>query len=417
MAPEPARSMMPRYALRTLLVCGILLNVFIVYRALRNHQRNDPAQQTTQLDADEDVIAVTLEELAASVPPDAGKGQTDAFGYPLVFPNKLDLLLKLRSRSFAALDSTLTQFASQFIEDFRTESVLSEAFRTFNVSDASYAPLFDEWVTRDPGSANARLARAAHLKAMGWKSRGTRYRSETSDEQIRRMAKYFDAATRDCQEALRIRPNDTVAYAMLQEMARARGAIGESRRLEAIQSRLYPHSFVARSVHMLNLVPRWGGSYRAMQLFAAEARSYSRENPKLVVLNGYVDWDRGSMAELNGDPESALRYYNRALSFGEHWLFLRDRGELYCRMEQYDKALEDLDRANDLRPLTPDILYWRGLTLHTLACTRPIEERRALLRKAIMDLNIAVALNPGDETYLADRENLVARLRAGYGCP
>jgi tetratricopeptide (TPR) repeat protein len=58
------------------------------------------------------------------------------------------------------------------------------------------------------------------------------------------------------------------------------------------------------------------------------------------------------------DPEGAIRFYDQAVQEGGH-LFntgYTSRGMLFLRLGRYDDALQDLDRANHLRPQEPRVL-------------------------------------------------------------
>ena len=60
----------------------------------------------------------------------------------------------------------------------------------------------------------------------------------------------------------------------------------------------------------------------------------------------------------DNDSEGALRFYDQALQEGGD-LFntgYTSRGMLFLRLGRYDDALQDLDRANHLRPQEPRVL-------------------------------------------------------------
>ena len=103
--------------------------------------------------------------------------------------------------------------------------------------------------------------------------------------------------------------------------------------------------------------PRWGGTYEAMEKFGDEAQKYAAQNPRLISLKGYADTDRAGEAFRDGDPKKAIRFYNRALEeggdFSAAYMY---RGNMYAQLGLYDDALEDLNRANRLRPQNPAVL-------------------------------------------------------------
>lgn len=119
---------------------------------------------------------------------------------------------------------------------------------------------------------------------------------------------------------------------------------------------------------MTALEPRWGGSYDAMEKFADQAQKYAAQNPRLVSLKGFADADRADEASSAGDSRKAIRLCNQALEEGgDFYMAYMYRGDTYGQLHLYDEALEDLNRANRLRPQNPKVLeslayVYEGLT-------------------------------------------------------
>jgi tetratricopeptide (TPR) repeat protein len=75
-------------------------------------------------------------------------------------------------------------------------------------------------------------------------------------------------------------------------------------------------------------------------------------------LKGFADVERGRVALSENDPEGAIRFYDQAVHEGGD-LFntgYTSRGMLFLRLGRYDDALQDLDRANHLRPQETRVL-------------------------------------------------------------
>jgi tetratricopeptide (TPR) repeat protein len=168
---------------------------------------------------------------------------------------------------------------------------------------------------------------------------------------------------------------------------------------------------------MIQLLPRWGGSYWAMARAIAEAQQHKAQNPRLQLLQGYIAWDRGRVAESAKEHDEALRLYTEALSFGEHWMFLEDRAGLYHRRKQHEQALQDYDRALELRPQMVSVLHSRGNTLYALALkAQQPAGRRELAERSLRDLDLALVLDPTDQRLRRNHGNVTRYLAHGCRC-
>jgi tetratricopeptide (TPR) repeat protein len=162
---------------------------------------------------------------------------------------------------------------------------------------------------------------------------------------------------------------------------------------------MQPYSYVVREEHMLNLRPRWGGSYGAMDRLAHDADSLGERNPRLRALHGFVDWDQGDVAERHKEPARALEFYDHALTFGDLWRFRLERGQLYERLGREDEALADLERALVQRPQHAELLDHLASTKYELARFAAGPERDRLFYESYGDESLAVLLDPAQDEY------------------
>jgi tetratricopeptide (TPR) repeat protein len=272
--------------------------------------------------------------------------------------NKGELLQKLRDRNFQDLDAKLNSYQTRFEEYALAEGNLAVAFEAFCSPDPALGPILDEWVAKAPNSYPAHLARAEYLVAAGYQARGDQSADETSASQFAEMNVLLGKAVKDAVVAIKLNPKSSLAYAAIIDAAR--GASDDDMREKVFAAGLknVPLSMVIRVSAIRALQPRWGGSYGAMERLAAEAQKYAAQNPKLVTLKGFADVERGRVALSDNDPEGAIRFYDQALQEGGD-LFntgYTSRGMLFLRLGRYDDALQDLNRANRLRPQEPRVL-------------------------------------------------------------
>ena len=311
------------------------------------------------------LITVTI----ANRPPTSVRGPLKILTPPFT-ANKAQLIQELRDRKFQDLDTQLNSYQKAFEGDVLQELNLAIAFDSFSFTDPALRPLLDEWVKSEPNSYPAHLARAQHLLALGWQARGQRFSDKTSDQQFAEMKSLHDGCVSDAVAAIKLNPKSSIAYGLIIDVGRGEGNSDEMNKAYVAGMRNVPLSLSIRLSVMDALEPRWGGSYDAMQKFAADAQKYAAQNPRLVCLKGEVDTELAAAAWGAGDSKKTIRLYNQALDDGgDYSAFYLYRGNTYARLNRYDDALQDLDRANRLRPQNPNVLYSLGWVYYGL--TRP----------------------------------------------
>ncbi len=313
-----------------------------------------------------------------------------------LFP-ALGIRKMLGDRNFEKLNMTLEDYYKEYTRDARNEEALYNAFGSFSVNDESYEPLLDEWVKSYPGSYQPYLARAFYFYNSGWKSRGGKWASETTNVQSEAMRHYFSQAKKDLEQVLQIKPNHVVSYYLLINMYKATGGKYEIREIAKKALKENSGSFSIRSSYLLSLTPRWGGTYTEMDQFATEAQKYVLKNPKLKALQGYVFYDAGSMHLNAKNYGVALQYLDKALSFGDLAMFYEERADIYYRMDKDDEALKDIGRAIEMAPQNADFYLLRSKILGS----------KKMMHVALKDIEIADQLNPNDE-YIAKQKKWLA---------
>ncbi|HYK66088.1 MAG TPA: DUF4034 domain-containing protein [Patescibacteria group bacterium] len=289
-------------------------------------------------------------------PPTSVRGPLKILTPPFT-ANKAELIRELRDRKFQVLDVQLNSYQKAFEANVLEELNLDIAFDSFNLPDPSLSPIFEEWVKTEPNSYPAHLARAQHLMALGWQARGTRFTNKTSEQQFAEMKTLHGEGVKEAVAAINLDPKSAPAYGLIIDAARGGGDTDLLNKAYSAGLKNVPTSLSFRLSLMDALEPRWGGSYDAMAEFAADAQKYAAQNPRLVCLKGWVDSALAGEASRDGNPNKAIRLYNKALEEGgDYSAFYLYRGNTYSRIRRFDDALEDLNRANRLRPQNPHVL-------------------------------------------------------------
>lgn len=209
------------------------------------------------------------------------------------------------------------------------------------------------WSHEDPRSAAARVALASHYLGEAWRARGTRFARDTSSESLARMRDFCVRAAGAADEALTLAPDWIDAYRLRMEAARLAGDEAGERSAFAAALAIAPDDYAVRREHARGLTPRWGGDYEALDAFAAESQAFAKQNPRLVLLLGMSDADRGEILSGNEHYEQAVAALDRALLHGEEPGALADRGWTLYRLKRYDEAYADVTRALALEPGNP----------------------------------------------------------------
>jgi tetratricopeptide (TPR) repeat protein len=318
-------------------------------------------------------------------------------------PNKLELLKLLKDRNYNRLEAILVNYQTDYEKDFdyQKEDVVDYAFLVFDTSDPSFEKNLNEWVNKMPKSYAALMARGMYYYNIGWLSRGSKYIDKTMITQIKEMEKFFAKAKDDIHAALQINPKIVVGYGYLINLGMA---LGEREFIDNTLNtalKINPHSFVVRRYYIFSLIPKWGGSIEEMKQFANESQRYIAKNPILKILRGYIPYAEANILCPSDDNVCYIKKYNEALAYGDHFLFLRDRGEIFYEMKQYDNAITDFNRSLELRPFQSKALKDKAKTYYRL---NKIDE-------ALREINLAIELDRLEPFQLIERAKIYRKLR------
>ncbi|MGA1870485.1 MAG: tetratricopeptide repeat protein [bacterium] len=267
----------------------------------------------------------------------------------------------LENQQFKKLNNILEEYQNNFEKDQTEEYKIYDAFHAFSITDSSYEESFETWINDFPDNYQPYLALAHYYYAKGWESRGYKFIDETSKEQLDRMLFYFLKSEENLRIALKMNPHLLSGYELLIGIYNATGNDAAEDAVIEKALTLFPYSFLIRSCMIWAKQPRWGGSYSAMEKIAKEAERYADINPELTLLYGFIYIDQGRILERRKKYEEALKFYTKALTFGDHWSFYCERAKIYLfDLHEYDRALENINRCIELRPTKDEIYLLRS---------------------------------------------------------
>lgn len=312
-------------------------------------------------------------------------------------------IVKLRSllqkKEFKALNKAISELDASYKSNKISEDAFFTAYEAFDIKNESLSPLFDSWVTTTPDSYQPYLARAIFQYHMGWLSRGTKWASETKEEQKNKLADHLTKASDDIITALNINSDSIISYFYLMRITTTQGRNDETERLMRKALEIDPSSYNIRAQYLKSLTPRWGGSLEAMQAFISESSVHINNYPDLKSLEAYIYNEAGDMQALVNKYNVADTLYSKGLEFGEYHVTFFKRGKNNNRREEYKESLQDLNKAIELNYEKPNYYYWRAVTL--------IDMKE--YKKAMSDIQYATLLDPYDKDIQNKRKWLAAK--------
>lgn len=269
-----------------------------------------------------------------------------------------DTASQLRQRQIERLDAWLNAGQARYESKQLEDMELWRAYSTFSmVDEPALEAVFDEWVSRRPGSYAARVARGSYFMGAGWRSRGNEYASQTPPHRFARMQAYFGKARADFEAALKLTAKPTTALAALINIDGTEGDRARRETLLAEALRIDPGAQSPRYEHIGYLVPKWGGSYAEMEGFVEASRG-RLDAKHLGALAGMIPADQANEMELaaNRDPKADPKWVERALTLVDqavalgpgHAAFHGQRAGLLAKIGRKTEALESFGRALEL---------------------------------------------------------------------
>jgi hypothetical protein len=330
-------------------------------------------------------------KLSAEVPKDRFRYVSKDYGY---------LLRMLEEKKFAELNKELAQIQEAPKQDISAETAIDLSLQPITQANSDLEPLLTAWVTSTPNAYQPYLARGIYYYSMAACSRGAATADKTSEAQLSGMDHYLGLARSDLERSLNLKEDLLQAYCALLNICRAsRKDDLESKQLITKALKHHPGSLNVRMAYLGTLMPRWGGSFKAMDAFVKESRPYYKINPRLMLLEGRVDFERGDeLLVFNNDWEGALKLFNQALRYGDYWFYLQQRSVALVWLNRNEEAYADCNVALAMNPNAKEALENRAL------CTsRKPELSPKGLTSSLDDLDRVIALFPKHEDNLQHR--------------
>ena len=199
-----------------------------------------------------------------------------------------DVAKAFQSEDFATLDRMAEQFRvqdSRLTDGASKLSIFYPAFETMMQNRwgekdfvAAVEKKFSAWIKASPGITTPSVAYARWLVGYGWAARGTGFASTVSEQQWESFRLNIQKAEDALERVQAIKSSDAGWYWVMLKVAVAQGWPAEP--FVGLASEAMQH-FPNETVILLNietrLMPKWGGSLKALDAFIHKATEASRE--------------------------------------------------------------------------------------------------------------------------------------------
>ncbi|MEM6998251.1 MAG: DUF4034 domain-containing protein, partial [Pseudomonadota bacterium] len=252
--------------------------------------------------------------------------------------------------------------------------------------DPTYKEYLDEWVVGMPDVYTSYLIRGTYYLRIAWAKRGEDYSSETTKAQFEGMREAQAVALQDIKKAIELNPKLTVAYSKLISIYSTSGS--RKKKFDTLNQALTmnPASYIVRRDMLYFLLPRWGGSYSAIEEFLKDTEQYINDNKELAPLMGYLDYAKAWDTYSNKDYDETIKYTTAALKKGNKSFYYKKRAHAYYSLKDFESAIKDYSNAISVHKYNSDFFIWRAKAY------KKIEQPELALK----DFQFAAILSPYD---------------------
>lgn len=284
----------------------------------------------------------------------------------LTYPDKLELINLLETGSLNKLERRLEVFQSAFENGRASDQWVESAYLAFANSDPRLAEKLDRWVESAPDSYAALGARGVYFWRLGWMARGSETGFRPSRDQIRLMREFFALAEADLETAIDLRPEFSLAYALLIDIGMVSDRRDDQTFLMRRALKVVPGTFVVRERYLASLEPAWRPQWSDEQSleeithYASLVQDATTRFPRLLPLTGYGHFVRAKLTFAAGDHTTAKGLIALSLRAGQFWRYHDLAGRIQMRERQCGLALLSFDHALAQRPQDAALFGLRG---------------------------------------------------------
>ena len=288
------------------------------------------------------------------------------------FPDRLALVQLLRDGELGQLEKLIRGYQGAYETGEIEEIQLEAAYFAFANSSPELEEKLDRWVAKTPASYPALMARGVYLWNLGLLMRGPRTDRDLTPEHLREFRTYFAGASADLIEAIDEHHRLGIAYSLLIHMATDLGEDTDLIEFARRGALADPRSLVVHRRYLESQRPWLKRPQTDVQTSLAQIERYVSDleprfatNSELAVLRAYPTLVKADLLVREGDREASIALYDEAAASG-YWVYLYRRGVNHFRLQSFELALMDFERALEARPQAAEVLNMRARTLRAL---------------------------------------------------
>lgn len=242
-----------------------------------------------------------------------------AFGWMVQLPSEDRQVVGnlLRAGQFAQLDQRYETFQQQYEHGQMTDRDLTLQYQAFYDTSPRNETYLNQWVTKNPKSYPARLARGIYYLKVGEEKRGGTWVQDTPPKNMVELSRFLDLSNADLVDSLPLTPKPIVSLLTLVKSSMHRDGKQGNRMWLEYANRVDPKNYGVRRRYMETLTPRWGGSYEEMWRFLKECQDQHITAEHLRVLESRIHLDQADMMRYQGQREKALPLFKKVVGLLE----------------------------------------------------------------------------------------------------
>lgn len=212
----------------------------------------------------------------------------------------------LRTGQFREMDKWYESLQQRYEKGKTNDQELVLQYQAFYDTSPENETYLNQWVTKNPKSYPARLARGIYNTNVGSNKRGGAWARDTPRENMVALSKYLDLANADLVDSLSLTGKPIVSLVTLVKSSMHRDGSQTNRMWLDYANRIDPKNYSVRRRYMKTLTPRWGGSYEEMWQFLKECQDQNLPAEYVRVFESQIYLDQANMFEHGEQKDKAL---------------------------------------------------------------------------------------------------------------
>lgn len=226
-------------------------------------------------------------------------------------------LALLAEGQIAAVETSYSDLQRRFEAGKASEMDLLDAYMAFYQREDRYTPQLNAWIAAYPKSASAYAARGVYFRRLGDARRGGDYIDKVPPENLRYMEQMHALAIKDLTAALAANPKSYIAALHLLNIAVFAGDDLKAFRYLNVGNEILPTNLLIRARYLISLTPKWGGSWKEMEVFIGQQKANGASADRVEQLRSIMANEMGRVAQEAGEEAASRQAYTRALELSK----------------------------------------------------------------------------------------------------